>query len=104
MIDFAESLKEKRRLDLTPMIDVIFLLLIFFMLTSIYSKPVIPLNLPEGASAEKEERESLEIAIDRDGVITVDGSQVELASLEDRFSHVLVGDPSRNKHFDCYQW
>lgn len=38
-------------LDLTPLIDVIFMLVIFFVLTTTFSKPVIDMILPKSTSA-----------------------------------------------------
>ena len=49
MIDFGEHVAERKSLDLTPMLDVVFLLLIFFLLTSIFARPLLPLDLPEAA-------------------------------------------------------
>src|SRR5574341_1458647 len=48
----AKKRKKKRvaiRIDMTPMVDVAFLLLTFFMLTTVFSKPqTMELNLPPG--------------------------------------------------------
>ncbi|MCK4248214.1 MAG: biopolymer transporter ExbD, partial [Candidatus Omnitrophica bacterium] len=44
---------EKGRLDITPLVDVIFLLIIFFMLTSSFiSQPGIKINLPKAVTSE----------------------------------------------------
>lgn len=64
MIDFGESLPEKKHIDMTPIIDIVFQLLIFFLLTSIYAKPVLPVNLPEASSAVVKEESDITISID----------------------------------------
>jgi len=64
MIDFGEGLPEKRHIDLTPMIDIVFQLLIFFLLTSIFTKPVLPVKLPEAASAVVSQEPEITIGID----------------------------------------
>ena len=68
--------KKKRRLririDMTPMVDVAFLLLTFFMLTTYFSKPqTMELNLPPDEKAQVEVAESnlLTIRIAPDGVV-----------------------------------
>ena len=47
--DFDEDIN----IDLTPLIDVIFMLLIFFIMTTTFSKPVIDIMLPASKTAEK---------------------------------------------------
>ncbi|MCX6144806.1 MAG: biopolymer transporter ExbD [Ignavibacteriales bacterium] len=68
--------KKKRRLririDMTPMVDVAFLLLTFFMLTTYFSKPqTMELNLPPDERAQVEVAESnlLTIRVASDGVV-----------------------------------
>ncbi len=57
--DFDEDIN----IDLTPLIDVIFMLLIFFIMTTTFSKPVIDVLLPESKMAEKSEDTTKEIAV-----------------------------------------
>jgi len=70
----AKKHKKKRRLririDMTPMVDVAFLLLTFFMLTTYFSKPqTMELNLPADEKAQVEVAESnlLTIRVASDG-------------------------------------
>lgn len=81
MIDFGEHVAEKKSLDLTPMLDVVFLLLIFFMLTSIYAKPMLSLDLPEAASGQVGDEPEVAIAMHNDGTLHLNGNQVALAEL-----------------------
>jgi len=82
MIDFGEHTSEKKHLDLTPMIDVVFLLLIFFLLTSIFSKPSIPLDLPRADSARQTGEPAVSVAVKRDGTILLDGAPVAREALQ----------------------
>ncbi|MFC1549095.1 ExbD/TolR family protein [Candidatus Omnitrophota bacterium] len=55
---------EKGRLDITPLIDVVFLLLIFFMLTSSFIfQPGIRVNLPKAVTSEVLHKELLVVTI-----------------------------------------
>jgi len=55
---------EKGRLDIAPLIDVVFLLLIFFMLTSSFVfQPGIRVNLPKAVTSEVLHKELLVVAI-----------------------------------------
>ena len=54
-----DDLDEEPKVDLTPLIDVIFMLVIFFVMTMTFSKPVIDLTLPaaENSLAQKNKQE-----------------------------------------------
>ena len=67
MHDFDEDAS----IDLTPVIDVIFMLLIFFIMTTTFSKPVLDIVLPASETSEESSRKNAELvisAIDERGV------------------------------------
>jgi len=75
-MNFRPQREEDVDVNLTPLIDVVFLLLIFFMVsTTFVRESEIELTLPE-ASAEVQEKpaETIEIAIDKDGRYFVNGN------------------------------
>ena len=62
--------------NLTPLIDVVFLLLIFFMVSTSFIKEThLTLNLPTAANAEQivQETVALEVIIDNNGFYRIDG-------------------------------
>ena len=62
-MSFQRKQSEEPRIDLTPMVDVVFLLLIFFMIsTTFVESPGISIKLPE-ASSQTIDREPKEIKI-----------------------------------------
>ena len=75
---------EKGLLDIAPLIDVIFLLLIFFMLTSSFIfQPGIKINLPKALTSEVIQKENLIIIVTSDNSLYINErliSQEELAS------------------------
>jgi len=91
MIDFGDHIPEKKSLDLTPMIDVVFLLLIFFLLTSIFSKPSIPLNLPEAESAKISREPEVSVAIRLDGTVLLNNKSISLAELQSALTVLYEG-------------
>ncbi len=96
---FQRSLKEEVSVNLTPLIDVIFLLLIFFMVTTTFSRNTnILINLPE-ASGEAIEQQpfEIEILIAQNGTYSVNGRQLVNSQMETLMrvvAEVSVGDNS----------
>lgn len=74
--------------DITPMIDVVFLLLIFFMLsTTFIVQPGITINLPKSSAEEmKKEKEEIDISISREGDFYLEGKKVTLQALYELFT------------------
>lgn len=87
-MSFLRKQTEEPRIDLTPMVDVVFLLLIFFMIsTTFVESPGISIKLPE-SSAQTVEREPKEIKIylSQEGDIFYRDKQISL----DDFKSVLA--------------
>jgi biopolymer transport protein ExbD len=81
MIDFGEHVSERSLLDLTPMIDVVFLLLVFFLLTSTSARTYLPLDLPQAAAARDASEPGITVVVSRDGALLLDGHPVTLDAL-----------------------
>ena len=80
----VESKKEEKHLDLTPMIDVVFQLLIFFMVTAVFAiTPGLDIKLPEAEEATAPEKENLFIVVDQDGNMKLNHKTVTFATLKD---------------------
>ncbi len=91
-----QSRREDPDLNMTPLIDVVFLLLIFFMITTTFQKESdLELSLPE-ASGEPVEREetAFELVIDQNGHYYVNESKVvgeDIESLKNAISKSILG-------------
>ena len=86
--------EDEPEVNLTPLIDVVFLLLIFFMVSTTFEhQSRIQIELPEAtASPEEREEESIEIVIDAEGRYFIGEEQVvntELKTLKSAISKVL---------------
>jgi len=84
--------KKQRRvvINITSLIDVVLLLLIFFMLTtSFVEQPGMKLDLPETQTSSGEKPEGLEIVVQADGVINLNGETVLLEDLSARLEGLL---------------
>jgi len=86
-----------QRMDMTPMIDVVFLLIIFFMVVSqVTQANRQPLELPEEEGAHEQEPTTLIVNIDQTGQIIVSGDEVQIDALIRRAADALRsvgGDP-----------
>ena len=88
---FKRRKREKRpglgTIDIAPLIDIVFLLLIFFMLTSTFiSQPGIEVNLPKAVTSEVLDKRNLIITITSENVIYLDKEIVTVRELEAKLS------------------
>lgn len=81
MLLIEKRKKGRFKPDLAPLIDVVFLLLIFFMLTFAVSGQGLDLTLPSGVSSEVKNESILVVNIDHQGVIRMGGEVLALESL-----------------------
>jgi biopolymer transport protein ExbD len=74
-VKFKRNIKSEVGIDLTSLIDVVFLLLIFFMVTTTFTRQSnLLINLPEANGAPADEAAlRIEILVARDGSYTVNG-------------------------------
>ncbi len=73
---FAQS-DERTDLDISPLIDMVFILLIFFMVTTTFVKDLdLDLERPSASSAERASTKALRVHIDRQGEVYVDNQSV----------------------------
>lgn len=82
--EFEELLTSDVGPNLTPLIDMMFLLLIFFLLTSFLVRPSIPVTLPETEIAEVHEQAEITITIFEDGRLLLNGNEVTAERLAAR--------------------
>ena len=79
----AIDLDDDLKLDLTPMIDVIFMLIIFFIMTMSFVMPVINVDLPTSSTANTEaQKTSLVVAISKNGELSYQGEMTTKDKLE----------------------
>jgi biopolymer transport protein ExbD len=74
--------KKSLNLSLTPLIDVVFLLLIFFMLASTFSRfSSLPLSVNSGQSQSETLKKFILIRIQKEGEVEINGQKVRLEDL-----------------------
>lgn len=86
--------REHLGLDLTPIIDVVFILLIFFIVTSVFKKEelALMLDLPSSNAKSmqvKSEQVFIELSVDK---MAIRGIEVSFSSLEDNLKEIKNKD------------
>ncbi len=84
---FQTRSRDDVQLDMTPLVDVVFLLLIFFMLsTSLSVNPGIKIDLPKSSAEQvKKKKTTLRVAIEAGGRIYLEGKKLSLVQLREKF-------------------
>jgi biopolymer transport protein TolR len=74
-------------INVTPLVDVMLVLLIIFMVTAPLMTAGVPVNLPDSrAKALDQDQQPISIAIERDGAIYLDDKKIDEDALPDRLS------------------
>ena len=86
--------EEKPLLMIIPMIDIIFFLLVFFMMSmlTMVTQKTIALNLPKTTVAKVDTTKTVPVSVTKDGQIYVEQDQVRLEELSARLSTMKTGD------------
>ena len=99
MKPFLRKKKISMTLDIAPLIDIIFMLLLFFMLTSNFVKPSIPLKLPEASNKKKVEDQDIMISVNDKGEIYFNKELILIDSLETKLRQAIKKDENQRVIF-----
>ena len=91
----ARKASEKARIEIIPMIDVIFFLLVFFMIStlSMTINRGLPVNLPTAATSQKDARDNVSLTVMQDGKMFLNKEPVTLQDMGLRVKAALAADP-----------
>ncbi len=96
---FARPKRATLSIDMAPLIDVVFLLLIFFMLTSSFVPPAVPLTLPQAASGAPSEAAKVIVSLDANGGISIAEKPVADSEFENALRAALDQNATATVHF-----
>ena len=86
--------EEESEVNLTPMLDVVFIMLIFFIVTASFVKEAgIDVNRPDAATAEKKAKGNILVAITSNGQIWIDKRQVDPRALRANIERLYAENP-----------
>ncbi len=85
-------------INVTPFVDVMLVLLIIFMVTAPLLVAGIPVNLPESSAKPLEQqKDPIEVAIDQEGAIFIDGEETPSSQLAASFAAIAAQDKEREQ-------
>ncbi|NJN21103.1 MAG: biopolymer transporter ExbD [Leptolyngbya sp. RL_3_1] len=90
-----EETESSAQINIVPMIDVIFVVLIFFILASLFLQPSskgLPVNLPEASTAEGPLPHNLTVTLMADGAVFLGSQPVTVAELPVAIQRRRVGN------------
>ena len=86
--------REESEVNLTPMLDVVFIMLIFFIVTASFVKEAgIDITRPPAATAERKERGNILIAITANDQIWIDRRQVDARAIRANIERLHAENP-----------
>lgn len=85
---------EESSIDLTPMLDVVFIMLIFFIVTTSFVKESgIDVSRPSAKTAKKKQRASILVAISQSGEIWIQRRKVDIRSVRANIERLHAESP-----------
>jgi biopolymer transport protein ExbD len=86
--------QEESEIDITPVLDVVFIMLIFFIVTASFVKESgIDVNRPDASTAEVKERGNILIAITEANQVWIDRRQVDVRSVRANIERLRAENP-----------
>lgn len=87
--------EEQSAIDLTPMLDVVFIMLIFFIVTASFIKePGIEVNRPDATTALFKKNANILIAITDTNEIWLDKQRIDVRSIKNNIERLLAENPA----------
>jgi len=81
-------------IDMTPMLDIVFIMLIFFIVTASFLKEAgIEVNRPEGASGQPQEKANIMIAITSDDEVWMEKRRVDVRAVRANVERLKAENP-----------
>lgn len=86
--------KDESAIDMTPMLDIVFIMLIFFVVTASFVKETgIEINRPQASTATPKETANIKIAIDASDSIWLDKRKVDERSVKAILERMHIENP-----------
>ena len=86
MVYFKEDLNNKNKIDILPMIDIIFSILAFLIISSLYLTRVetVSVELPKASNSITQNKKFVNISIDKGGNLFLNKNRIKLQDIKDK--------------------
>ena len=89
-----KNISDENPLDLTPMMDIVFIMLIFFIVTTSFVKePGVDISRPNAETAERDEKGNILVAITENNEIWIDKRRVDLKAVRANIERLKIEYP-----------
>ena len=86
--------EEEAQIDLTPMLDVVFIMLIFFIVTASFIKEAgIEVNRPEASTSEPKENVNILVAINANNEVWMDKRRIDIRAVRANIERLHAENP-----------
>jgi biopolymer transport protein ExbD len=86
--------EDESTIDMTPMLDIVFIMLIFFIVTSSFIKESgVDVSSPGAATAERKERGNILVAITAEGEVWIDKRNVDIRAVRANIERLHAENP-----------
>ena len=91
MKDFLDFEEENNQINILPMIDIIFVILSFFIVSSLYlvRLETIPVNLPNAETSNQEKDSLIVVTLNLDNRVFIDDKFIDISILENKIRSKL---------------
>ena len=86
--------QQQAEIDMTPMLDIVFIMLIFFIVTTSFVKESgIEVNPPQAQTAQQQESTTIFVAINADGDVWIDNRLIDIRSVRTVVARLHAENP-----------
>src|SRR5690606_5960161 len=88
---------DEAEINITPMLDVVFIMLIFFIVTTSFVKETgVEISRPSSSQAKEVKKGNILVAIKDDGAIWINKQQVDIRAVRSRVERMHAENPEAN--------
>ena len=92
-----EADSEEAEIDLTPMLDVVFIMLIFFIVVASFIKEAgIEVNRPDNSKSDPSDATSIVVTITGDNQVWMENRRIDIRSVRANIARLLASDPEQS--------
>ncbi|WP_088889165.1 ExbD/TolR family protein [Leptolyngbya ohadii] len=92
----SDDIEDSPQINIVPMIDVIFAILTFFIMASLFlsRSEGLPVNLPQAQTAQSQNQSKITVTVNQQGDVFLDRQPIQVDDLADRV-RTLIGNQER---------